>query len=240
MVATFILRAVDALITDLAIPSPYERTIFIRLLQSTNIVLNNLFGSETIVMGAAFNEILLPNECIEVTQLLACKNFEQWSVDAAQAFSKETFEENNTIESIELSANGTFVQSQRGSVRCRVSLNNIYGLLLTSAVERFNNVVGQDNLFKRSLVLIKLWIFNESKRLSYLDLSELFRHDVLVVITMMIFATGLKSSYYVLLQEAAEAEAQREIDHPLTALICFLEIFSEIDWTASRVSATGV
>ena len=72
------------------------------------------------------------------------------------------------------------------------------------------------------------------------DLSELFRHDVLVVITMMIFATGLKSSYYVLLQEAAEAEAQREIDHPLTALICFLEIFSEIDWTASRVSATGV
>ena len=131
-------------------------------------------------------------------------------------------------------------------------------------MERFNNVVGQENLFKRSLVLIKLWIFNESKRLSYLgernnytssvyllfltrhyhvygiDLSELFRHDVLVVITMMIFATGRKSSYYVLLQEAAEADAQKEIDHPLTALICFLEIFSEIDWTASRVSATGV
>ena len=73
-----------------------------------------------------------------------------------------------------------------------------------------------------------------------IDLSELFRHDVLVVITMMIFATGRNSSYYVLLQEAAEAEAHREIDHPLTALICFLEIFSEIDWTASRVSATGV
>ena len=42
------------------------------------------------MIGAAFNEILLPNECIEVTQLLACKNFEQWSVDAAQAFSKVT------------------------------------------------------------------------------------------------------------------------------------------------------
>ena len=51
MVATFILRAVDALIIDLAIPSPYERTIFIRLLQSTNIVLDNLFGSETVVLG---------------------------------------------------------------------------------------------------------------------------------------------------------------------------------------------
>lgn len=42
------------------------------------------------MIGAAFNEILLPNECIEVTQLLACKNFEHWSVDAAQAFSKVT------------------------------------------------------------------------------------------------------------------------------------------------------
>lgn len=72
------------------------------------------------------------------------------------------------------------------------------------------------------------------------DLSELFRHDVLVVITMMIFAAGRNSSYYVLLKETAETEAQREIDHPLTALICFLEIFSEIDWTASHVTALGV
>ena len=51
MVAIFILRAVDALIVDVAIPSPYERMVFIRLLQSTNTLLNNLFGSETSVIG---------------------------------------------------------------------------------------------------------------------------------------------------------------------------------------------
>ena len=84
-------------------------------------------------------------------------------------------EENNSIENIQVSLNSKFVQCQRGSVCCRVSLNNIYGLLLTSAVERFNNVVGQDNLFKRSLVLIKLWIFNESKRLSYLGEQYVYR-----------------------------------------------------------------
>ena len=51
MVAIFILRAVDALIVDVALPSTYERTVFIRLLQSTNTILNNLFGSETFVIG---------------------------------------------------------------------------------------------------------------------------------------------------------------------------------------------
>eukprot|EP01035_Chromulina_nebulosa_P055287 gene55287-75776_t len=160
MVATFILQAIDLLVTEVVTPSQYEQKIIIRLLQSTNKILHNLFGTETFVIGAAFNEVLVPNECVEATQLLSCKNFKQWSVEASSAINKEIVAEDHTIENVQISLSGSFVQGQRGSVRCRVSLNHTYGLLLTSAVERFNNVVGQDNLFKRSLVLIKLWIFN--------------------------------------------------------------------------------
>jgi hypothetical protein len=50
----------------------------------------------------------------------------------------------------------------------RASLNGIHGILLTAAVERFDSVIGRNGLFKRSLILIKLWVNCESTRFSFL------------------------------------------------------------------------
>lgn len=72
------------------------------------------------------------------------------------------------MDTILLSVNGNYVQCQRGKVGVQLSVNNIDGLLLTSSLEQFNNAIGNDNLFKRSLILIKMWIYNESRRFSYL------------------------------------------------------------------------
>lgn len=55
------------------------------------------------------------------------------------------------------------------------------------------------------------------------DLSTLFRHDALVVMTMMIFAT------------AGDFDSQ-SIENPLMTLIRFLEIFASMDWSNSMVS----
>lgn len=76
-------------------------------------------------------------------------------------------------------------------------------------------------------MLIKLWINFESKRFCYFDLSELFRHDSIVVITMMIFSTR-------------SLHQQPEIDNPFAALIYFLEIFSTLNWNACHVTATSI
>lgn len=151
------------------------------------------------------------------------------------------------MDTILLSVNGNYVQCQRGKVGVQLSVNNIDGLLLTSSLEQFNNAIGNDNLFKRSLILIKMWIYNESRRFSYLgkfiflkfikyhhfsnsnsyyyiiDLSELFQHNALVVMTMMIFA-----------------DSMAEIDHPLTALNVFLDTFAKMNWATSQVTATGI
>ena len=76
--------------------------------------------------------------------------------------------EHQPIENIQLSVNGNFIQCQQARVRFRQSLNNVHGLLLTAAVERFNHDLGHNDLFKRSLVLIKMWIKFESRRFSHL------------------------------------------------------------------------
>ena len=55
------------------------------------------------------------------------------------------------------------------------------------------------------------------------DLSELFQHDSLAVMTMMTFAVSTT-----------------EIDNPLTALCCFLDTFSKMNWATSLVTATGI
>lgn len=147
-----------------------------------------------------------------------------------------------------MSVKSSVVQCSRNTVRFRLSINNIHGLFLTAVVEQFNNSIGKDNLFKKSLVLIKLWIYNESRRLTYLgftlflitfifiyflklfffvDLSELFGHDSLVVMTMMLFATR-------------DLSKGMEIDNPVAALTCFLEIFSEMEWNSYHVTATSI
>ena len=77
-------------------------------------------------------------------------------------------DDDHSMDTILLSVNGNYVQCQRGKVGVQLSVNNIDGLLLTSSLEQFNNYIGNDNLFKRSLILIKMWIYNESRRFSYL------------------------------------------------------------------------
>ena len=111
MVATSVLQAVDSLVTEVVNPSQYEQKIIVRLLQSINKILYNLFGTETFVVGttsveivliiiavfykplknatgSAFNDVLVPNESVEATQLLSCKSFKQWSVEASSAINK--------------------------------------------------------------------------------------------------------------------------------------------------------
>jgi len=234
-----VIRASNDLISELSSPTLLEQKNIVNLLRCANRVQKESFGSETFLIGAAFNKILLPNENIETTQLLASKIPKQWALQASQALSHEATksvptnvvhdvdDQSSHLEKVQLSVNDSFVFCSQDKIRVQLSVNNILGILLTAVVEIFNNFIGEDNLFKKSVVLIKLWINFESKRFCYFDLSELFRHDSIVVITMMIFATR-------------SLHQQPEIDNPFAALIYFLEIFSTLNWNICHVTATSI
>ena len=60
-----------------------------------------------------------------------------------------------------------------------------------------------------------------------IDLSDLFNHDSLVVITMMVFVmTG--------------EDGRRRINTPLDALLDFLDLFSTLNWEVQGVTAIGL
>lgn len=84
-----VIRASNELISELSSPTLLEQKNIVNLLRCTNRVQNESFGSETFLIGAAFNKILLPNENIETTQLLASKIPKQWALQASQALSHE-------------------------------------------------------------------------------------------------------------------------------------------------------
>lgn len=44
-------------------------------------------------VGAAFNKVLVPNECFEATQLLSCKDPKHWAVQASHAISHVSMNE---------------------------------------------------------------------------------------------------------------------------------------------------
>lgn len=76
----------------------------------------------------------------------------------------------SSFDKVELSVNDDCIESSINFVRFKITVNNINGLLLTGALEEFNYLVGKDNLFVRSLTLVKLWINLEAKRFTYLGI----------------------------------------------------------------------
>jgi hypothetical protein len=58
MVATSIIQAVDSLVAEVVTPSQYEQKIILRLLQSVNKILHNLFGTETFVVGIQVEDVV--------------------------------------------------------------------------------------------------------------------------------------------------------------------------------------
>ena len=156
------------------------------------------------------------------------------------------FENEDSIDKIEFSASGDGIECWLNTNKFSMTMNNVSGIILTAIQQIFTTFLDKESLFLRSLILIKSWVQFESKQFSYLgkqniyctflsffslhnknayiiqDLSSLFRHDALVVMTIMVFCKS------------------KSIDNPLNALLRFLEIFSLMDWNSSAVSCLGI
>eukprot|EP01035_Chromulina_nebulosa_P041637 gene41637-56350_t len=235
-----IMNASEILIAEIISSTLPEKKDFVNSFRWLNKMLKGTFGVEGFIHGAAFTRSLLPNEPVEVTQLLSNKDSVQWSVQASHTICQESFanqensgliaasqNSNRIVENVELSTVANFIDCTFASVKFRVTANNISGLLLTAATQIFNSFIGNDSLFLRSLVQIKLWINFESKKHTYLHLSDLFNHDSLVVITMLVFVMSGE-------------DGRRRINTPLDALLDFLDTFSTLNWEVQGVTATGL
>ena len=133
---------------------------------------------------------------------------------------------NIRIESVEFSVNYDFVIATVGQEKFKLRANNLNSIFLAAVLEEFNNLIGNRNLVKRSLLLIKLWTSYEARKYSTTDLPSIFSHDAMVALTLCVFTSP--------------QQKQVKIDHPLRALQYFLDIMSTVDWKHQQVTVFGV
>ncbi|GKV02277.1 hypothetical protein SLEP1_g14734 [Rubroshorea leprosula] len=120
-----------------------------------------------------------------------------------------------------------FIRAEVKLVKCLVqnivvdiSFNQLGGLCTLCFLEKVDRLIGKDNLFKRSIILIKAWCYYESRILgAHHGLIATYALETLVLYIFHFFHSSL--------------------DGPLVVLYKFLDYFSKFDWDNYCISLNG-
>ncbi|XP_042403330.1 uncharacterized protein LOC121992812 isoform X2 [Zingiber officinale] len=102
-----------------------------------------------------------------------------------------------------------------------ISFNQIGGLSTLCFLEKVDQKIGKDHLFKRSIILIKAWCYYESRILgAYHGLISTYALETLVLYVFHLFHNSL--------------------DGPLAVLYKFLDFYSKFEWDKYCISLQGL
>ena len=160
---------VDNLIWNLVLLSS-ESEIITQNNEWIKTALLNGFGATSFMIGAALSNTLLPDEDIEITQIIPKKQCFNWFAIANDSINAEiarsTQQMVGEIESIAIFPKKNRIKVNIFDYDFNLSPNNLSSLFLTAIIEEIDEeIIGNNHLFKRSLMLIKSWCFYESKRM---------------------------------------------------------------------------
>ncbi|KAJ0232698.1 PAP/OAS1 substrate-binding domain superfamily [Hirschfeldia incana] len=101
-----------------------------------------------------------------------------------------------------------------------ISFNQLGGICTLCFLEKIDDLIKKDHLFKRSIILIKAWCYYESRILGALHgLISTYALETLVLYIFHLFHSSL--------------------DGPLAVLYKFLDYFSKFDWDNYCISLSG-
>ncbi|KAL5709885.1 hypothetical protein ACHQM5_020515 [Ranunculus cassubicifolius] len=101
-----------------------------------------------------------------------------------------------------------------------ISFNQHGGLCTLSFLQEIDRIIGQDHLFKRSIILTKAWCYYESRVLgAHHGLISTYALETMIIYIFQVFRTPPRG--------------------PLEALYRFLDYFSRFDWDKYCVSLNG-
>nr|KAJ0199435.1 hypothetical protein LSAT_V11C600324290 [Lactuca sativa] len=102
-----------------------------------------------------------------------------------------------------------------------ISFNQLGGLCTLCFLEEVDNLINQNHLFKRSIILIKAWCYYESRILgAHHGLISTYALETLVLYIFHVFNNSFAG--------------------PLEVPYCFLEFFSNFDWENFCVNLWGL
>ncbi|XP_010252088.1 PREDICTED: uncharacterized protein LOC104593785 [Nelumbo nucifera] len=186
-------------------------------------LIRGYLGSEVFPFGSVPLKTYLPDGDIDLTAL-SYQNVEDALANDVRTV-LEGEEQNNAAE-FEVK-DVQYIHAEVKLVKCLVqnivvdiSFNQLGGLCTLCFLERIDQLIGKDHLFKRSIILIKAWCYYESRILgAHHGLISTYALETLVLYIFHLYHSSL--------------------DGPLAVLYRFLDYFSKFDWDNYCISLNG-
>ncbi|CAL9749740.1 unnamed protein product [Musa acuminata subsp. burmannicoides] len=182
------------------------------------------FSCRVSTFGSVPLKTYLPDGDIDLTAFSDNENLKDaWATAVCGVLENEEKSENAEFCVKEVK----YIQAEVKLVKCLVenivmdiSFNQVGGLCTLCFLEEMDNVINQNHLFKRSIILIKAWCYYESRILgAHHGLISTYALETLVLYIFHVFNSSFAG--------------------PLEVLYRFLEFFGNFDWGNYCVSLWG-
>ncbi|KAJ8506494.1 hypothetical protein OPV22_007380 [Ensete ventricosum] len=186
-------------------------------------LLKRYIGIEVFPFGSVPLKTYLPDGDIDLTALSFPNSEDALANDVRSVLQSEEQNKGAEFEVKDVQ----YINAEVKLVKCIVenivvdiSFNQIGGLCTLCFLEKVDQEIGKDNLFKRSIILIKTWCYYESRILgAHHGLISTYALETLVLYVFHLFHESL--------------------DGPLAVLYRFLDYYSKFDWDNYCVSLQG-
>ncbi|XP_024987416.1 uncharacterized protein LOC112522493 isoform X3 [Cynara cardunculus var. scolymus] len=182
------------------------------------------FPCQVFTFGSVPLKTYLPDGDIDLTAFSNNANLkDSWASEVRDMLETEEKNENAEFRVKEVQ----YIQAEVKIIKCLVenivvdiSFNQLGGLCTLCFLEEVDNLINQNHLFKRSIILIKAWCYYESRILgAHHGLISTYALETLVLYIFHVFNNSFAG--------------------PLEVLYRFLEFFSNFDWDNFCVSLWG-
>ncbi|RDY14753.1 hypothetical protein CR513_00126, partial [Mucuna pruriens] len=182
------------------------------------------FPCQVFTFGSVPLKTYLPDGDIDLTAFSKSLNLKDaWAHQVRDMLENEEKDENAEFRVKEVQ----YIQAEVKIIKCLVenivvdiSFNQLGGLCTLCFLEEVDNLINQNHLFKRSIILIKAWCYYESRILgAHHGLISTYALETLVLYIFHVFNNSFAG--------------------PLEVLYRFLEFFSKFDWDNFCVSLWG-
>ncbi|CAI9279069.1 unnamed protein product [Lactuca saligna] len=182
------------------------------------------FPCQVFTFGSVPLKTYLPDGDIDLTAFSNSANLkDSWASEVRDMLEIEEKNENAEFHVKEVQ----YIQAEVKIIKCLVenivvdiSFNQLGGLCTLCFLEEVDNLINQNHLFKRSIILIKAWCYYESRILgAHHGLISTYALETLVLYIFHVFNNSFAG--------------------PLEVLYRFLEFFSNFDWENFCVSLWG-
>ncbi|CAN6300996.1 unnamed protein product [Urochloa humidicola] len=186
-------------------------------------LVGSALGCEVPAFGSVPLKTYLPDGDIDLT-VLGNTSYDSTLVNDVYCI-LESEEQNSDAEFVvkdleRIDAEVRLIKCTIGNIIVDISFNQTGGICTLCFLELVDRKVGKNNLFKRSIILIKAWCYYESRLLgAHHGLISTYALEVLILYIFNLLHKSLHS--------------------PLEVLYRFLEYFSKFDWDNYCISLNG-